>query len=37
MNITLSIYGHVTPRMQDTAITEMNDLLHLEGLGEEEK
>lgn len=27
INITLSIYGHVTPRMQDTAMAEMNALL----------
>jgi len=27
VDITLRIYGHVTPRMRDTAIAEMNDLL----------
>ena len=37
VNITLSIYGHVTPRMQDTAIAQMDDLLYLEGPDEVNK
>jgi integrase len=30
VNITLAIYGHVTQRMQDTAIAQLDDLLRLD-------